>query len=57
MNRLLMPCAVRQALSAVGAADHPRTATGLMLTVGFRALTIGYVIGRSSAVTGQGYRR
>ncbi|NRQ14623.1 hypothetical protein BHMPCIPO_01863 [Ensifer sesbaniae] len=57
MNRLLMPCAVRQALSAVGAADHPRTATGLMLTVGFRALTIGYVMGRSSAVTGQGYRR
>ncbi|WP_429817157.1 hypothetical protein [Ensifer sp. B1-9] len=58
-NRLGVLWAVRQALAALGAADHSDTASGLTLTVSFRALMIGYVMDRSLAVTGKaaGYDR
>jgi hypothetical protein len=34
---------------AVGAADHPSTATSLVLTISALAFAVGYVIGRNSA--------
>jgi hypothetical protein len=42
---------------AVGAAHHPYTATGLVLTVGALAFAIGYVMGRSSVNSGRSYWR
>lgn len=32
-----------------GARDHPHTASALLLTIGFVAFGLGYVLGRSSA--------
>ncbi len=34
---------------AAGAADHPRTATGLVLGIGALAFAAGFILGRSSA--------
>ncbi|WP_025430275.1 hypothetical protein [Ensifer adhaerens] len=43
---------------AAAAADHPHTATGLVLTIGALAFAIGYIMGRSSIEdTRQGYWR
>ncbi|MBZ7921561.1 hypothetical protein LAC81_07185 [Ensifer adhaerens] len=41
----------------VGAADHPYTASGLTLAVGFVAFAIGYAIGRSKIDSGRSYWR
>ncbi len=43
--------AVKRETSAVaaGAADHPRTATSIVLAIGALAFTAGYLMGRSSA--------
>ncbi len=42
---------------AAAVADHPRTASGLLLTVGALAFAIGFVIGRSSIDGERGYSR
>ncbi|SCB41625.1 hypothetical protein [Rhizobium multihospitium] len=34
---------------AAGAAQHPHTATGIVLTIGALAFAIGYVMGRDAA--------
>jgi hypothetical protein len=34
---------------AVGAAEHPQTATSLVLAIGAFAFAVGYMMGRSSA--------
>ncbi|TWB19556.1 hypothetical protein FBZ99_101329 [Rhizobium sp. ERR 1071] len=34
---------------AAGAAEHPHTATGIVLTIGAIAFAIGYVMGRDAA--------
>ncbi len=34
---------------ATGAAEHPRTAAGIVLTIGALAFAIGYVMGRDAA--------
>ncbi|TCU13088.1 hypothetical protein EV132_11372 [Rhizobium sullae] len=43
--------------AAVGAADHPYTATSIVLAIGTLAFTAGYLMGRSSAPQGYHYWR
>ena len=41
---------VRESAAVVaGAAEHPHTATGIVLTIGALAFAIGYVMGRDAA--------
>jgi len=40
---------------ARGAADHPHTATTVVLAVGFLAFCLGYLMGRSSVATDHRY--
>ncbi|WP_457584514.1 hypothetical protein [Ensifer canadensis] len=42
---------------ALAAADHPHTATGLVLAIGALAFAIGFVMGRSSIENERGYWR
>ncbi|MEZ2131335.1 MULTISPECIES: hypothetical protein [unclassified Sinorhizobium] len=42
---------------AVGAAEHPHTASTLILGIGALAFTVGYLVGRSSATTSHRYWR
>ena len=44
---------VRESTAVVaGAAEHPHTATGVVLTIGALAFAIGYVMGRGAASNG-----
>ncbi|KAA1183995.1 hypothetical protein FP026_07960 [Rhizobium tropici] len=41
---------VRESTAVVaGAAEHPHTATGIVLTIGALAFAIGYVLGRDAS--------
>ncbi len=41
---------VRESTAVVaGAAEHPQTATGIVLTIGALAFAIGYVLGRDAS--------
>lgn len=42
---------------AVGAAEHPQTASTLFLGIGALAFCLGYLVGRSSATTSNRYWR
>nr|WP_306907121.1 hypothetical protein [Rhizobium mesoamericanum] len=42
---------------ATGAADHPHTATSVVLSIGALAFAIGYVVGKSSAERSYSYWR
>ncbi|MDP9810384.1 hypothetical protein J2W42_003245 [Rhizobium tibeticum] len=42
---------------ATGAADHPHTATTLVLTIGALAFGLGYLMGRSAAANDYSYWR
>ncbi|MCZ3378197.1 hypothetical protein [Rhizobium sp. AG207R] len=41
---------------AAGAAEHPHTATGIVLTIGALAFAIGYVLGRDASLNNSRWR-
>ncbi|NLS06381.1 hypothetical protein HGP14_24025 [Rhizobium sp. P32RR-XVIII] len=51
--------AIKREANAVvaGAADHPHTASTLILGIGALAFSMGYLLGRSSATTSRRYWR